>query len=366
MTRRTLSAALLAAALVALTFVSAPHSTADPVGGTTVSISGSTATITVHEDICCSTAGAQHEIDSSLLNAYENAAAALWNQAFANLGCVTFHLAIDVHLLDKGQGWESGYHQISMDFDGPGRPGIHNPPGDTSPATNDWTNPYTSDLSGDYYFADMTARTFAHETGHMMGLGDDYTDQFVPGQGPRSVSLPGRDGTLMDGGSTIDADLANRITTEIGKAGYNLPKCQTWTGAFDYKDETEEACQGGGGPETDSWDTHLDLSVDPKGVVRGTASATANEVRCGSGGVAATVENYPAVLVGLPVSGHLDAHQFDLTGVGFQYYFIFTEAATVDVPLTSPKTAAAQLGGTLSRSPITWTATVNLLCTANC
>ncbi len=246
--------AILAAAILVIT---APSRTAADRGaaaggggGTTVSTDGGTTTITVHMDVCCGVADSQNMtgIISDRINEESRAAEAIWNQAFAKFpaqGCGTLHLAIDARLLQPGDDHHENFHQIQIDYKNPGRPGINNPLGDTTPPTADWTNPYTSGLTGDYFLPNMDERSFAHETGHLLGLGDDYTNvrQEIDSTGVfeiGSAPLGGREGTLMDSGDNIDQALVDRIAAQATKAGNILPTCQHWTGTVhatrDYAD----------------------------------------------------------------------------------------------------------------------------------
>jgi len=280
-TRRVLL--IVAVALVAFTVGSIAPSGAGTLGGTTVSTSGPVTTITVHLDICCSSAAA-HAEDQSLFNEYATQAANLWNQAFAKLlaqGCDLLHLSIDAHVLNTGDRWDPGFHQITINFDKPGRDGINELPGSTLPATADWTDPYTSALTGNYFLPDLTARIFAHETGHLLGLGDDYTDQLVPGLGPRSIDLPGREGTLMDGGDTIDQNLVDRIAAEAEKAGNTLPTCQHWNGTMT-ADSSRAYLENDNGPYSchDSWSGTLSFNVSAKNEVSGSGTLNLTGYHC--------------------------------------------------------------------------------------
>jgi hypothetical protein len=332
---------IVAVALVAFTVGSAAPSGAGTVGGTTVSTSGPATTLTVHLDICCSSP-AQHAEDVSLFNAYATQAANLWNQAFAKLlaqGCDLLHLSIDVHVLNTGDPWEPGFDQITSNFDKPGRDGIDEPVGSTLPATSDWTEPYTSTLMGHYFVPDLTARIFAHETGHLLGLGDDYTDQYLEGIGPTSVDLPGREGTLMDGGDTIDQNLVDRIAAQVEKAGDTLPTCQHWSGTIHTQYIAPDGCAS-------TIDATLVLAVRQDGTVAGTYSGAETSPCPGSPGTF-------SIGRGVPITGSLTATSFVLTLVPSTPYT--TRELPVSIPLVSRDLASAQLhgsGGGFSESDV--------------
>ena len=209
-----------------------PYAAAAGTGGTTVSVQGSIVTITVNMDLCCH-AFSQH--DSAQLTGLIQQAAGIWNDAFAKLpynGCLTLHLAANAHLLSKPNSWEPGFDQISAYFSD-GRPTVYDPdPAATSPNV-DTTSAYMQTLTGDYYLPVMDEQVFAHEIGHLMGLGDDYTDVMKSGV-LTSVPIPGRAGTIMaNSSSPPDQTDVNRIGGLISKAGTTLPTCpETWTGTM--------------------------------------------------------------------------------------------------------------------------------------
>jgi hypothetical protein len=354
------------AALIAFMLAGGPSSRAAASGGgTTVSVQGTTANITVHMDILGAVGGAERDVYGALLREYAKQAAAMWNKAFAMLpaeGCVALHLAIDVHVLARGERPDPAFHQIQMNFTADGRDGIDEPPGSTIPATADWTDPYTSDLTGHFYLGDMSARIFAHETGHLLGLGDDYTDQYIPGVGPSSVNLPGREGTLMDGGDTIDQDLVNRIATEATKAGDTLPTCHHWAGRADVTTHTTYHGPSYECPTTQVDDDTFNLTVGPDGTIQGTGTQVTNITSCGPG--THRVYDYH-------VSGQLTGGQFHFTDLGGIGSAVPTVLA---VPLSSSKTTAATQfhGGPVTQSSgdgfsavSTFSGTVTLTQTSN-
>jgi hypothetical protein len=245
-------------------------------GGTTVSVQGTVVMITVNIDLCCLS---MSKHDSAQLAELVQQAAAIWNDAFAKLpykGCLTLHLAVNAHVLSPyNRNWEPGFDQIDAHFSD-GRPGIIDPdPAATSPNV-DTTSAYTQVLAGDYYLPNMEADTWAHEIGHLMGLGDDYTDvKDANGVVTTSVPLPGRAGTIMaDHTSPPDQTVVNRIGDLVAKAGTKLPKCpETWTGTMSLAGSTTDpagtVCREPGTDFTISFTSASDGTVQGKGRYHG-------------------------------------------------------------------------------------------------
>ncbi|MFI5012945.1 MAG: hypothetical protein ACHQAY_11425 [Hyphomicrobiales bacterium] len=202
-------------------------------GGATVTVDGTTVTITVHIDICCfddvGTTLAAHVMNEV------RAAQDMWNKALAKLpahGCFDVKVVFDARLLNEADPKDPGYHQVKIDFDKPG----------TSEDDRSWAakgrdalqneddgTTYTRVLTGMFYANGMTAGTWAHEIGHFMGLGDDYREQGSLFH-RRFSCLPGRGGTLMcDDKGEIDQNLADRLVDILNKAGF-LPQC--WKGTL--------------------------------------------------------------------------------------------------------------------------------------
>jgi hypothetical protein len=246
-------------------------------GGTTVTVEGSTVTITVHFDLCCIPDDAsERDVWTPLVRAEIKAAQDQWNQALANLpakGCYELRVVFDARLLNKSDGWDQGYHRINMSYT-EGRSGSQDPES-TSPNTDDDTV-YQQSVAGNFYEPSMSVGTWAHEIGHLMGLGDDYFAQH--GLGHRAQDcLPGRDGTLMcdSGTGAIDQDLADRLADILSSDGL-LPQC--WKGTI----KISVASYKGPRRCTDSWTADMKILVSDKGVASGTGTANrASAVVCG-------------------------------------------------------------------------------------
>jgi hypothetical protein len=191
-------------------------------GGSTVTVDGSTVTITVHIDFCCVQGASERDVWTPLVQAYVKVAQDLWNQALAQLpakGCYDLQVVFDAHLLNKGDAWESGYHEITMNF---GQRGIsYSDDFWAVSQTSDDNTAYISTLTGTFFVSAMSSLTYAHEIGHLMGLGDDYT---------QDGCLVGRRGTLMcSQPGTIDQQLADRLVDILNEDG-SLPQC--WKGTL--------------------------------------------------------------------------------------------------------------------------------------
>ncbi len=225
-------------------------------GGTTVIVEGSTVTITVNMDLCCLPEDAsQRSIFEPLVMAEIKGAQDMWNQALAKLpakGCYQIEVRFNARWLRKGEAWDDGYHHITFDFTSQSeidewesannqldqplpdkyRPGIV----DADNLQNDDDDaPYKQQLAAFYTETTMTIGTFAHESGHLMGLGDDYFEKHGLGR-KAYVCLPGREGepdigTLMCRSRTgiIDQNLVDRLADILNSDGL-LPQC--WIGTF--------------------------------------------------------------------------------------------------------------------------------------
>ena len=126
-------------------------------------------------------------------------------------------------------GWSEGSGSFS-DGSNAAWPEIYDPYDLNEDAGHDSTSPWQHDLDGWWSPHLETPRDFAHEVGHLMGLGDDYHDA-------TQETAAGREGTLMGDGDMIDQALVDRLAEAMRRAGIDLPRCETWSGtarlAFD-------------------------------------------------------------------------------------------------------------------------------------
>jgi hypothetical protein len=232
----------------------APPAAAAPAardGGTTVTVDGSTVTISVHIDLCCVQGASERDVWTPLVQADVKAAQDMWNQALGQLPakeCYDLHVVFDAHLLNKGDAWEPGYHEITMDFGQRGKSLSYD--FWASSQTSDDDTVYISTVTGTFFVGAMNPLVYAHEIGHLMGLGDDYTEDGC---------LVGRIGTLMcSQPGTIDQQLADRLADILNEDG-SLPQC--WKGTLKGRN------QGGGY----DYSAILPFSfvVDPNGGIKG-------------------------------------------------------------------------------------------------
>ena len=221
------AALCLAVGLLVLSLGPGTPAAAKSTGGTTASVDASGVSISVSVDFCCAHDAGEKTVFEPLLQEYAAQAAATWNQALAALpykGCIPLRVAFHVQLLNAGQKGAAGHHQLDIDLTHPGRSYSTDPGAKTH--NDDTSTAYQQDLGGEFFFEGMSVRTWEHEMGHLMGLGDDYNDV-----GAHSVATPGRETTLMDGGSLIDQALADRLGEIAARAGLKMPPC--WKGTID-------------------------------------------------------------------------------------------------------------------------------------
>jgi hypothetical protein len=271
-------------------------------GGTTATVDGSTVTITVNMDICCLPEDAsQRSIFEPLVLAEIKAAQDEWNQALADLpakGRYQIKVSFNARWLKKSEAWDNGYHHITFDFtsqseidaweseneklDHPLPDKYRSRIVDPDNLQNDDDDaPYKQQLAAFYTETSMAVGTFAHESGHLMGLGDDYFEQHGLGHRARDC-LPGRAGepgvgTLMCNSRTgiIDQDLADRLADILNNDGL-LPQC--WKGTM----KISVASYKGPNRCTDSWTADMKVLVSDKGLASGSGTAhRASAVVCG-------------------------------------------------------------------------------------
>lgn len=97
-------------------------------------------------------------------------------------------------------------------------------PDQTATPGEDYSTPYAHELWAVWSGHLVDAQDYAHEFGHLLGLGDDYRQNGLP--------LPGRQGTLMDNGDRIDQVLFDRLADVVRGSGTRLPECEVWEGTY--------------------------------------------------------------------------------------------------------------------------------------
>ena len=191
-------------------------------------------------------------------------------------------------------------------------------------------------------------RDYAHEVGHLMGLGDDYNDH---------GSVAGRAGTLMDGGDAIDQNLVNRIGNIIKKAGIKLPSCWTGTIESDTSRVYLEGIYGGHTHCTDRWRGTLEFGIAADGKIEGNGEAhLLSKPTCYAGvGKVATLETF--VVRGRATDKELTLELAFDTGNGVSYagwsandapYNGSSHPELVGPPLSVPRTDPCTAAGTVT------------------
>lgn len=333
-------------------------------GGTIASVQGSNVTIAVHVDLCCAHSSSEETIYGPLIQEEVTQAQAMWNRALAKLpvkSCLKLQVAFDVRLL-RSPKWGAGYHRIEIDFYKSGM-SFSKDPGMTSPY-DDTTTVYTEPVEGQFFDSAMTVATWAHELGHLMGLGDDYSHGGTAG--PHGKPLPGREGGTMmadSGAHLVDQNLADRLAAIANHSATKLPGCQ-WTGTIESDSQRVYVYSDGGGAQcNDHWHSEISFTVQFDGTISGTAqsrlsSGPSCSGRIDTGGFATFP---PAKAMTMSVSGSQQPSGFTLTlgavnsdGVSYAgITSLSTRPPFTDLtgpPLVIPSTTECAAGGTIPTS----------------
>lgn len=179
----------------------------------------------------------------------------VWNDGFDQFGnqCLYFNLVVTINPVPESAARDipidggrtnyvttPGHHVANWGGNGPNAPWPETfdaydadqfaPPGE------DYTTPFAHEMFAVWSGHLETAKDYAHEFGHLLGLGDDYDANGRP--------LPGREGTLMDNGDLIDQTLVDRLAKIVSDSGKRLPECWkgTYTGTvtFDCEDRPQQ------------------------------------------------------------------------------------------------------------------------------
>ncbi len=329
--------------------------------GNTVTVDGRDVTVHVRVDVNVADEVLQSEIGRTAFLGWQDKINDYWNQGLRQLqydGCLTLHVDVQMAVISVDD-WkyrsatedylkmttQPGHHVISFDLN-PSRPVVFDPYQPDAGPGMDFTSPFKYDLDGNWSDELETARDFAHETGHLMGLGDDYQDVPADG-GTRSESLPGREGTLMDSGDAIDQNIADRLGDTIRKAGIKLPTC--WTGTMTSSANETVTADNVGLVCSGTWTTALSLTIAGDGTVTGTAVATVDgPPACQRGhGANPQMEVFRAPVTGSATdtelrfrlgtpSSYEPAGSADFTALTATIYGADPSGATFTVPITSP------------------------------
>jgi len=202
---------VLALALLATQTVAHAQSVQAQAQATSVSVKADVVTITVNIDV--------PGVSKKDAKAWKADAESVWKEAFGRLPYKCFKLQLVVNVTPQSEDFEARPdHHLIFKTDGVNGM-VLKPRGDT-------TFPYENATDGAW--GDLPAAGFAHEVGHLMGLGDDYTEV---SKNPRVTKpLPGRQHTLMADGGPVDKALVDRLGAVLRKAGKLPSSC--WTGAI--------------------------------------------------------------------------------------------------------------------------------------
>ena len=339
--------------LLAVVFVTATCAIpAGPaVAKTTVTVDGATVTLTVPVDLIGAMLGVGREISGKgddgaqiTISKYWATAAKVWNDAFAKLsykGCINFKLDLQFFPKSLYDTHTPGHHAVMIDRDPDARSFVYDT--QTDP-TSDSTGTFTADLGGDW--AINTVPKISHEVGHLLGLGDDYTDvKDANGKVTGSKPKAGRENTEMAKSSSgnVDQNLVDRIGKLLDKAGKKLPRC--WTGTM--KSSANETFTGGL-VCSGTWTTALSLAIGPDGNITGTAAAVVDgPPACQGIPYTTQMQMFHAPITGTATdtelrfrlgtpSSYQPAGSGDFTGLTATIYSADPSGSTFTVPITSP------------------------------
>jgi hypothetical protein len=281
---------IAAVAATVASLLALPVSTAGQSGGgTTVSVSGDTVEIHVDLDIVIEGILFKGHLldggDNGEIPKIQDAAqkaAAIWNNALARYeaGCLKLHLDLSVNVIPWSKDrkltevtnggltypvTDPGHHVaqwLTGNLDE--RPTVWDPFAESSAQSGDFTSPYDHDLPADWNDELLDPNVFAHELGHLLGLGDDYTH---PDDGEHAP-LPGREGTLMDNAGMIDQDLVDRLGDLVANADPSVPQCKVWEGPI----HLDASITGFGFHDEGTGDGTIRVVEKKKGQLRGTLS----------------------------------------------------------------------------------------------
>jgi hypothetical protein len=340
-------------------------------GGTRVTVDGSTVTVTVTIDLIYGGLGTE-EVPDDAQEAADGLATEIenyWNQGFERNAspCVELRLVVDMnvlpnsfpplHFVDLGEdrepaiATEPGHHVV---FYAEGDAYGNVPPPETfdpydddgvAPPGEDYGSPFEHDLYAFWSPHLEDTRDFAHEFGHLLGLGDDYDS---------NGALSGRDGTLMADGDLVDGNLVNRLTELARGANDGVPECETWEVTGDLR--THQVLASGDTCGT-TGKAEGSVVVGGDGRVSGTLDVVEHE-QC-SFGFDRTRDGLALALDGTTSPSLFELRHTSGTTAGYFTLAFFTPGGALDpisIPITGPGTAA---GSVTRNMPNDYTITVS-------
>lgn len=193
---------------------------------------------------------------------WESGAEGIWNSglaAYPYRGCYTFKVDVTIDVIAPGQAGSSDHHHVWLMWTNY-RSHVYR--GGDSQRGADNNSPYEGSAEG--FWGTGGAWEVAHELGHILGLTDDYTD--VVNENGQTVSVPneGREGTLLDGGATIDQEIVDRLGDMVAEQ-LELPPCINGTVSI-VQEETKD-----NEVRTATVDLALAVMPDESGKLTGTA-----------------------------------------------------------------------------------------------
>ena len=270
-----------------------------------VSVAGTVVTITVPIDVFGDTR--IRDLETGVVGTagpyWEKGAEQIWNDGLAQLryrSCLTFKLDIDIKEFAADATGRPNSHSVKFYRDPTLRSHFWDP--GATRKQSDVPTAFMQSLDGE--FGPIDHFSVAHEVGHLLGLGDDYSDVGGTYRDKKSIPEPGREGTLMAGGDVIDQALVDVLGTLLDGLAM-LPEC--WTGTLKGSWTTTTAqCRGS------SFEGKIELTV--------LAGAAIEDAVKGTIGIAETVDclGFPSEpFAGSAVlGGTFDGEEFRITGDG--------------------------------------------------